>query len=165
MDSTKDIVIENNYILREIKYIRDNKKVIPENIEILEDLAVIHEIKDIKSKPNPQQVIVSHPKSEVDIKLEGEKINRKNEEKFDNGNNLSNEEKKIVFENEKINYSIEYIFNKLKNNEITNSCEDLKNILNEFEENDKIEVIEGIKIKIENEEQEKKFNDLLKLLC
>ena len=157
MDSTKDKIIENNYIFREIKYIKE--KSIPENIEILQDIASIHEIKDIKSKskPNLQQVIVSEPKSEVDIKLEGEKTSRTVEEK--------NEEKEIVFENEQINNLIECIFNKLNSNEIIDNCDDLKKIFSELKEDDKIEVIEGIKIKIENEEQENKFNDLLKLLC
>ena len=157
MDSTKDKIIENNYIFREIKYIKE--KSIPENIEILQDIAVIHEIKDIKtkSKPNLQQVIVSEPKSEVDIKLEGEKANRTIEENI--------EEKEIVFENDQINNLIECIFNKLNSNEIIDNCDDLKKIFSELKEDDKIEVIEGIKIKIENEEQENKFNDLLKLLC
>ena len=157
MDSTKDKIIENNYIFREIKYIKE--KSIPENIEILQDIAVIHEIKDIKSKskPNLQKVIVSEPKSEVDIKLEGEKANRTIEENI--------EEKEIVFENDQINNLIEFIFNKLNSNEIIDNCDDLKKIFSELKEDDKIEVIEGIKIKIENEEQENKFNDLLKLLC
>ena len=157
MDSTKDKIIENNYIFREIKYIKE--KSIPENIEILQDIAVIHEIKDIKSKskPNLQKVIVSEPKSEVDIKLEGEKANRTIEENI--------EEKEIVFENDQINNLIECIFNKLNSNEIIDNCDDLKKIFSELKEDDKIEVIEGIKIKIENEEQENKFNDLLKLLC
>ena len=110
MDSTKDKIIENNYIFREIIYIKE--KSIPENIEILQDIAVIHEIKDIKSKskPNLQKVIVSEPKSEVDIKLEGEKANRTIEENI--------EEKEIVFENDQINNLIECIFNKLNSNEI-----------------------------------------------
>ena len=157
MDSTKDKIIENNYIFREIIYIKE--KSIPENIEILQDIAVIHEIKDIKSKskPNLQKVIVSEPKSEVDIKLEGEKANRTIEENI--------EEKEIVFENDQINNLIECIFNKLNSNEIIDNCDDLKKIFSELKKDDKIEVIEGIKIKIENEEQENKFNDLLKLLC
>ena len=41
----------------------------------------------------------------------------------------------------------------------------IKKIFSELKEDGKIEVIEGVKIKIENEEQENKFNDLLKLLC
>ena len=157
MDSTKDKTIENNYILREIKYIKE--KSIPENIEILQDLAVIHEIKDIKSKsiPNLQQIIVSQPKSEVDIKLEGGLTNRTVEENI--------EETETVFENEQINNLIEYIFNILNSIEIIDNIDDLKKIFSELKEDGKIEVIEGVKIKIENEEQENKFNDLLKLLC
>ena len=157
MDSTKDKTIENNYILREIKYIKE--KSIPENIEILQDLAVIHEIKDIKSKsiPNLQQIIVSQPKSEVDIKLEGGLTNRTVEENI--------EETETVFENEQINNLIEYIFNILNSIEIIDNIDDLKKIFSELKEDGIIEVIEGVKIKIENEEQENKFNDLLKLLC
>ena len=157
MDSTKDKTIENNYIFREIKYIKE--KSIPENIEILQDLAVIHEIKDIKSKsiPNLQQIIVSQPKSEVDIKLEGGLTNRTVEENI--------EETETVFENEQINNLIEYIFNILSGVEIIDNIDDLKKIFSELKEDGKIEVIEGVKIKIENGEQENKFNDLLKLLC
>ena len=51
MEETNDIIKENNYILREIKYIKGKKNILPENIEFLEDYAEIHEIKDIKSTP------------------------------------------------------------------------------------------------------------------
>jgi hypothetical protein len=40
----------------------------------------------------------------------------------------------------------------------------LKITLEELKENDKNEVIESIRIKIDNEEQENRFNNLLKLL-
>ena len=75
------------------------------------------------------------------------------------------EETETVFENEQINNLIEYIFNILNSIEIIDNIDDLKKIFSELKEDGKIEVIEGVKIKIENEEQENKFNDLLKLLC
>ena len=48
MNETKDLVNENNYILREIKKINRSSDIITDNFEIEEDLNKIHEIKDFK---------------------------------------------------------------------------------------------------------------------
>ena len=77
MKSTQDLINENNYILREIKEIKGKQNIIQENIEILEDLTEIHEIKDNRKKQ------INFPKLkkdiEIEIRLEGEAINKKNE--------------------------------------------------------------------------------------
>ena len=48
MKSIQDIIIENNYIFREIKEIKGKQNILQDNIEILEDLTEILEIKDIR---------------------------------------------------------------------------------------------------------------------
>ena len=164
MDSSKDIIRENNYIFREIKQI-GTRKIIPENIQLIENLAYIHEIKDIKLNQNLQQINIANPniKLDLEIKLEGEyvpKIN--NEEISDNEINQGDEE--VILESEENNNMIENIFEKLNNDENINDCTDIKEMLNSLKEEDKKEIIEGIKIKIENEEQENRFNALLKIL-
>ena len=158
MEETNDIIKENNYILREIKYIKDKKNILPENIEFLEDYAEIHEIKDIKSTPKLEQGIVSNQKFEFEVRLE------------DNQNGLNNEmtleeKEETILENENINNLIENIFAKIEGEDNLEGCNDLKIAFNSLKEDEKNEVIEGIKIKIDNEEQENKFNNLLKLLC
>ena len=45
MNSTHDIINERNYVRREIKEIKGNQNINPEDIEIIEDLTQIHEIK------------------------------------------------------------------------------------------------------------------------
>ena len=158
MEETNDIIKENNYILREIKYIKGKKNILPENIEFLEDYAEIHEIKDIKSTPKLEQGIVSNQKFEFEVRLE------------DNQNGLNNEmtleeKEETILENENINNLIENIFAKIEGEDNLEDCNDLKIAFNSLKEDEKNEVIEGIKIKIDNEEQENKFNNLLKLLC
>ena len=158
MEETNDIIKENNYILREIKYIKGKKNILPENIEFLEDYAEIHEIKDIKSTPKLEQGIVSNQKFEFEVRLE------------ENQNSLNNEmtleeKEETILENENINNLIENIFTKIEGEDNLEDCNDLKIAFNSLKEDEKNEVIEGIKIKIDNEEQENKFNNLLKLLC
>ena len=158
MEETNDIIKENNYILREIKYIKGKKNILPENIEFLEDYAEIHEIKDIKSTPKLEQGIVSNQKFEFEVRLE------------ENQNSLNNEmtleeKEETILENENINNLIENIFAKIEGEDNLEDCNDLKIAFNSLNEDEKNEVIEGIKIKIDNEEQENKFNNLLKLLC
>ena len=158
MEETNDIIKENNYILREIKYIKGKKNILPENIEFLEDYAEIHEIKDIKSTPKLEQGIVSNQKFEFEVRLE------------ENQNSLNNEmaleeKEETILENENINNLIENIFAKIEGEDNLEDCNDLKIAFNSLKEDEKNEVIEGIKIKIDNEEQENKFNNLLKLLC
>ena len=157
MEETNDIIKENNYILREIKYIKGKKNILPENIEFLEDYAEIHEIKDIKSTPKLEQGIVSNQKFEFEVRLE------------ENQNSLNNEmtleeKEETILENENINNLIENIFAKIEGEDNLEDCNDLKIAFNSLKEDEKNEVIEGIKIKIDNEEQENKFNDLLKIL-
>ena len=60
---------------------------------------------------------------------------------------------------------IENIFEKLQNDDIMNDCENLKITFKSLKEDNKNEIIEAIKIKIDNEEQEKRFNNLLELIC
>ena len=158
MEETNDIIKENNYILREIKNIKGKKNILPENIEFLEDYAEIHEIKDIKSTPKLEQGIVSNQKFEFEVRLE------------ENQNSLNNEmtleeKEETILENENINNLIENIFAKIEGEDNLEDCNDLKIAFNSLKEDEKNEVIEGIKIKIDNEEQENKFNNLLKLLC
>ena len=158
MEETNDIIKENNYILREIKYIKGKKNILPKNIEFLEDYAEIHEIKDIKSTPKLEQGIVSNQKFEFEVRLE------------ENQNSLNNEmtleeKEETILENENINNLIENIFAKIEGEDNLEDCNDLKIAFNSLKEDEKNEVIEGIKIKIDNEEQENKFNNLLKLLC
>ena len=163
MDSTKDIKREHNYIFRVIKQI-GKRKINPENIQILENLADVHEIKDIKFKPNLQQINIKKPnfKINLEVKLEGESSVEKNEQEDLNADmNYGNEE--VIIESEDINNIIENIFDKLNNKNI-NDYSDIKQIINSLTEENKKEVIEGLKIKIDNEEQENKFNDLLRIL-
>ena len=163
MDSTKDIKREHNYIFRVIKQI-GKRKINPENIQILENLADVHEIKDIKFKPNLQQINIKKPnfKINLEVKLEGESSAEKNEQEDLNADmNYGNEE--VIIESEDINNIIENIFDKLNNKNI-NDYSDIKQIINSLTEENKKEVIEGLKIKIDNEEQENKFNDLLRIL-
>ena len=163
MDSTKDIKREHNYIFRVIKQM-GKRKINPENIQILENLADVHEIKDIKFKPNLQQINIKKPnfKINLEVKLEGESSVEKNEQEDLNVEmNYGNEE--VIIESEDINNIIENIFDKLNNKNI-NDYSDIKQIINSLTEENKKEVIEGLKIKIDNEEQEKKFNDLLRIL-
>ena len=163
MDSTKDIKREHNYIFRVIKQI-GKRKINPENIQILENLADVHEIKDIKFKPNLQQINIKKPnfKINLEVKLEGESSAEKNEQEDLNADmNYGNEE--VIIESEDINNIIENIFDKLNNKNI-NDYNDIKQIINSLTEENKKEVIEGLKIKIDNEEQENKFNDLLRIL-
>ena len=163
MDSTKDIKREHNYIFRVIKQI-GKRKINPENIQILENLADVHEIKDIKFKPNLQQINIKKPnfKINLEVKLEGESSVEKNEQEDLNVEmNYGNEE--VIIESEDINNIIENIFDKLNNKNI-NDYNDIKQIINSLTEENKKEVIEGLKIKIDNEEQENKFNDLLRIL-
>ena len=163
MDSTKDIKREHNYIFRVIKQI-GKRKINPENIQILENLADVHEIKDIKFKQNLQQINIKKPnfKINLEVKLEGESSAEKNEQEDLNADmNYGNEE--VIIESEDINNIIENIFDKLNNKNI-NDYNDIKQIINSLTEENKKEVIEGLKIKIDNEELEKKFNDLLRIL-
>ena len=67
-------------------------------------------------------------------------------------------------ESDNINNLMEAIFDLLKSDDILKDFDNLKITFKALKENDKNEIIEGIKIKIENEEQEKRFNNLLKYL-
>ena len=158
MQETNDKIIENNYIFREIKEIKGKEQIIPENILILEDLAEIHEIKDLRPKTNVQQETISNKKIVSEVKLEGNINKPKNEL------NIEDQEEPIL-ENENVSNLIEYIFEIIESGKNLNDCNKLKNSFNALEENEKNEVVEGVRIKIDNEEQENKFNELLKLLC
>ena len=85
MKSTQNIIIENNYIFREIKEIKGKQNILPENIEILEDLTEIHEIKDIRKKP------INFPQlkrdTKIEIRLERETI-KKTDESFKKEKNI-----------------------------------------------------------------------------
>ena len=73
MNTTKDIINENNYIVREIKEIKGNN----ENFEIEHDLTIIHEIKDFKPKHIEDKIIpLQNNNAEVEIRLEGEHITK-----------------------------------------------------------------------------------------
>ena len=158
MDSTNDIIKESNYILREIKQIRGKKNISKENIEIIEDLAEIHEIKDLKQKPKSNSILeqsnIPNKKTALEVRLEG------------NSNDINDEEEieEPILENENINNIIEGIFTKIENNANFSEDEELLINFKNLNKKEKNEVIEGIKIKINNEEQENKFNDLLKIL-
>ena len=158
MQETNDKIIENNYIFREIKEIKGKEQIILENILILEDLAEIHEIKDLRPKTNVQQETISNKKIVSEVKLEGNINKPKNEL------NIEDQEEPIL-ENENVSNLIEYIFEIIESGKNLNDCNKLKNSFNALEENEKNEVVEGVRIKIDNEEQENKFNELLKLLC
>ena len=158
MDSTNDIIKESNYVLREIKQIRGKKNISKENIEIIEDLAEIHEIKDLRQKPKSNSILeqsnIPHKKTALEVRLEG------------NSNDINDEEEieEPILENENINNIIEGIFAKIENNANFSEDEELLINFKNLNNDEKNEVIEGIKIKIENEEQEKRFNNLLKYL-
>ena len=164
MESSEDLIKENNYIFREIKQI-GARKIIPEQIQILDNMAYIHEIKDIKNNQNLQQINIVNPnfKINLEIKLEGKTALKENENEdlINNDMNFGNEE--VIIESEDNNNLIENIFAKLNNND-TNDYNNIKQMVNSLTEENKKEVIEGIKIKIENEEQENRFNNLLKEL-
>ena len=164
MESSEDLIKENNYIFREIKQI-GARKIIPEQIQILDNMAYIHEIKDIKNNQNLQQINIVNPnfKINLEIKLEGKTALKENENEdlINNDMNFGNEE--VIIESEDNNNLIENIFAKLNNND-TNDYNNIKQMINSLTEENKKEVIEGIKIKIENEEQENRFNNLLKEL-
>ena len=158
MDSTNDIIKESNYILREIKQIRGKKNISKESIEIIEDLAEIHEIKDLRQKPKSNSILeqsnIPHKKTALEVRLEG------------NSNDINDEEEieEPILENENINNIIEGIFAKIENNANFSEDEELLINFKNLNNDEKNEGIEGIKIKINNEEQENKFNDLLKIL-
>ena len=164
MESSEDLIRENNYIFRETKQI-GARKIIPEQIQILDNMAYIHEIKDIKNNQNLQQINIVNPnfKINLEIKLEGKTALKENETEdlINNDMNFGNEE--VIIESEDNNNLIENIFAKLNNND-TNDYNNIKQMINSLTEENKKEVIEGIKIKIENEEQENRFNNLLKEL-
>ena len=212
MNSTHDIINERNYVRREIKEIKGNQNTNPEDIEIIEDLTQIHEIKvkNQNSYPLEKEIdsICQRKIVETNITLEGESIEKKTEQnnfEYINKNESScpdcyneemnkevlcdecrknineeneniqigyvnapflkrNEEEEDIIETEHINNLIENIFGQLGNDEILNNCNSIKISFQELSENEKDEVIEGIKIKIENEEQENRFNNLIKLL-
>ena len=67
-------------------------------------------------------------------------------------------------ESDNINNLMEAIFELLKSDDILKDFDNLRITFKTMEENDKNEIIEGIKIKIENEDQQKRFNNLLKYL-
>ena len=212
MNSTHDIINERNYVRREIKEIKGNQNTNPEDIEIIEDLTQIHEIKvkNQNSYPLEKEIdsICQRKIVETNITLEGESIEKKTEQnnfEYINKNESScpdcyneemnkevlcdecgknvnegndniqigyvnapflkrNEEEEDIIETEHINNLIENIFGQLGNDEILNNYNSIKISFQELNENEKDEVIEGIKIKIENEEQENRFNNLIKLL-
>jgi len=212
MNSTHDIINERNYVRREIKEIKGNQNTNPEDIEIIEDLTQIHEIKvrNQNSYPLEKEIdsICQRKIVEPNITLEGESIEKKTEQnnfEYINkneslcpdcyneemnkevlcdecGKNVNegndniqigyvnapflkrNEEEEDIIETEHINNLIENIFGQLGNDEILNNYNSIKISFQELSENEKDEVIEGIKIKIENEEQENRFNNLIKLL-
>ena len=212
MNSTHDIINERNYVRREIKEIKGNQNINPEDIEIIEDLTQIHEIKvkNQNSYPLEKEIdsICQRKIVEPNITLEGESIEKKTEQnnfEYINknkslcpdcyneemnkevlcdecGKNVNegndniqigyvnapflkrNEEEEDIIETEHINNLIENIFGQLGNDEILNNYNSIKISFQELNENEKDEVIEGIKIKIENEEQENRFNNLIKLL-
>ena len=212
MNSTHDIINERNYVRREIKEIKGNQNTNPEDIEIIEDLTQIHEIKVINQNSYPLEKeidsICQRKIVEPNITLEGESIEKKTEQNnfeyinknesscpdcyneemnkevlcdecgknIDEGNEnihigyvnapflKRNEEEEDIIETEHINNLIENIFGQLGNDEILNNYNSIKISFQELNENEKDEVIEGIKIKIENEEQENRFNNLIKLL-
>ena len=75
-----------------------------------------------------------------------------------NGNELiSNNEEEGIYN------LIDKIFDQLNDDNILND-NNLKKTFRELKENDKNEIIEGIKIKIENNEQENRFNNFLNSL-
>ena len=212
MNSTHDIINERNYVRREIKEIKGNQNTNPEDIEIIEDLTKIHEIKvkNQNSYPLEKEIdsICQRKIVEPNITLEGESIEKKTEQNnfeyinkneslcpdcyneemnkevlcdecgknIDEGNEnihigyvnapflKRNEEEEDIIETEHINNLIENIFGQLGNDEILNNYNSIKISFQELNENEKDEVIEGIKIKIENKEQENRFNNLIKLL-
>ena len=212
MNSNHDIINERNYVRREIKEIKGNQNINPEDIEIIEDLTQIHEIKvrNQNSYPLEKEIdsICQRKIVEPNITLEGESIEKKTEQNnfeyinkneslcpdcyneemnkevlcdecgknIDEGNEnihigyvnapflKRNEEEEDIIETEHINNLIENIFGQLGNDEILNNYNSIKISFQELNENEKDEVIEGIKIKIENEEQENRFNNLIKLL-
>ena len=164
MESSEDLIRENNYIFREIKQI-GTRKIIPEQIQILENLAYTHEIKDIKNNRGLQQINIVNPnfKINLEVKLEGDTALKENEEEDLIKSDMNNGNEEVIIESEDNNKLIESIFFKLNNNNI-NDYNDIKQMINSLEEENKNEVIEGIKIKIENVEQENLFNNLLKEL-
>ena len=165
MESSEDLIRENNYIFRETKQI-GARKIIPEQIQILDNMAYIHEIKDIKNNQNLQQINIVNPnfKINLEIKLEGKTALKENENEDLINNDMNFENEEVIIESEDNNNLIENIFAKLNNNDDTNDYNNIKQMINSLTEENKKEVIEGIKIKIENEEQENRFNNLLKEL-
>ena len=210
MNSTHDVINERNYVRREIKEIKGNQNINPEDIEIIEDLTQIHEIKVLNQKSYPTEKNVINRRKVVDtnITLEGEPIEKHSEENnyevINKNENLCpdccneemnkeeicdecgknnneenehiqigyvnapflkrNEEEEDIIETEHINNLIENIFGQLGNDDILNNYNSIKISFQELNENEREEVIEGIKIKIENEEQENRFNNLIKLI-
>ena len=160
MAEIKDLIRENNFILREVKQLRGNEPILPENIDILEDLAEIHEIKDFRPKNNLEQVNpssnISKNNKEFEIKLESES-------RQPNTELIIEDNEEPILENENIISLIENIFEKIEKNNLEDINE-LKMTFNTLDENEQTEVIEGIKIKLDNEEQENRFNEILKLL-
>ena len=141
-----------------IKHIKGKESILPENIEIIEDYTEIHEIKDIKNTSKVEQGIIPNPNIELEVKLEGN-------QNCLNGEINVEEKEETILKNENINNLIETIFAKIEGEDNLEDFSDLKAAFNTLNDDEKNEVLEGIKIKIDNEEQENKFNNLLKLLC
>ena len=180
MKVSEDIITKNNYILHVTKEIKDKQTIPLENFEIIEKLADTREIKDFKADQKIPKIIETN-----NYETQNEKvnlmINEKNNEicnEYNEGDHVhfgyvdapflegkeEKEEVEAIMGNENISNLIDTIFEKLKNDNVFNDAENLKIKFCALEENDKNEVIEGIKIKIDNEEQENRFNNLLKLL-
>ena len=160
MAEIKDLIRENNFILREVKQLRGNEPILPENIDILEDLAEIHEIKDFRPKNNLEQV---NPSSNISNKIKEFEIKLESESRLPNTELNIEDNEEPILENENIISFIENIFEKIEKNNLEDINE-LKMTFNTLDENEQTEVIEGIKIKLDNEEQDNRFNEILKLL-
>ena len=182
MKVSEDIITKNNYILHVTKEIKEKQTILPlENFEIIENLADTREIKDFKAGQKIPKIIETN-NYETQNEKENLMINEKNNEicnEYNEGEDHvhfgyvdapflegkeEKEEVEAIMGNENISNLIDTIFEKLKNDNVFNDAENLKIKFCALEENDKNEVIEGIKIKIDNEEQENRFNNLLKLL-
>ena len=238
MKTLKGNLNKNNYVFHEIKQIKGKQNLPLDEFEIIEDLAEVHEIKEISNNNKYNQINNNlnllnqqrfeerkniqleengrdiqyngnnYQQDELPLNYENDKIlcnechheiddthqkemnlpedqNMKNEEeeqpikygyvdtaffssneKNEIDNKESNEDIYSPNENkeeEKINNLIESVFQQLSNDDIFNN-ENIKLSFGELNEDGKNEFIEGIRIKIDNQEQENRFNKLLEII-
>ena len=182
-NNQKGKINKDNYIYHEILDIKGKKDLVQENLEIIEDLNTIHEIKEIRnSSYNTYNQSLRNRKrfpEEVEIRLEGEPPKRKRyttnieyleENTNNNFNNLYPEYQYNSNEwNNQWSQNNQRLYNKYQYNykEQTDSIGSNKNIDNNFSNEVNIGYVNAPFLFEENNEKlnDKDRNDLIESIC